>query len=87
VALDDVVISAKNRPALDESNRKPFKEPGQVGAGVDLHVRREFVAQLAGQPVDQRRVAEMVFPLPIVTMGLERVPAVGAEQHDPPSLF
>ena len=49
--------------------------------GVGAHVRGQLIAPAIGQPVDQGRVAEVVFAPPIMAVRLKRIEAVGHKEH------
>ena len=82
---DDVVITAKNAGVVHHAHRLPLKQAQQSPAGVDPHVRGKLIPPAVRQVVDQRCVAEVIFALPVVPVLFHRIPAIGAERHDPPA--
>ena len=80
---DDIVVRAEDDGSFDEADRQTCKQFFEVALGIDAHVRCEFVPPAARQVIDQRDVAELVPSAPVDAVRLERIAAVGAEQHDP----
>ena len=78
-AGDDVVVSAKNDRALDETDRHIGKQLLEIAPRVDIDVRCQPVTPGTRQLVDQGVVSEMIPPAPVEPMGLKGIALVGAK--------
>ena len=82
-AGDDVVVGPEEDGRPNQPEWQPTNQPFQIAPRVGAHVRRQAVAPAKRQVVDQRDVAEAVAAAPVDAVGLERVAAIGDEDHRP----
>ncbi len=84
-AGDDVVVAGKDARVVNGADGETIEEAAQASGGIGPDVGGQIIAQRRGQPIDQRRVAEMVSPAPKDAVCLERVEPVGDKDDDAPA--
>ena len=82
---DQVVVTAVDTAHLHNARGAALRQSQQTAPRVGTHVRCQAVTQGVRQPVDERRVAEVITAAPVVAVRLKGIPAVGAEYYGAPA--
>ena len=82
-AVDDVVISAVDNRAMDDSEGESIEESKKIPSGIASNMRRQAVAKRFGKVIHEGDISKVIVSTPINTVSFEWVASIWKEKDQP----